>query len=279
VFTIPTQKTHPSPDDSLAQIDNPLRYEMIMYRTFIFVFTVFEYDYSGIFWLKYAIMFISSVLFVYQYFKYLPYYDESISFLYGYLNVVQLWIMITSLIALFTDVNGHLIIILIGLMPIYIMVKYIRGKRFDSIFFKQPEDSANEFEALIQCNAVSKVNNTSFKQELQLAGLVTLHLRECKSKTCPLHSLKQLYDPCINTFASDLDNIHPYRNNIFLKHFAKYYFDTALNKYNNNPKIKIAYAFFMFNSFRNIQSALTEIRQAKNYSLSMTQNFEIHKFE
>lgn len=281
IIAIPSQKIHPSANDFLAQLESPLRIEMIFYRTFVFAMTAFEYDYAAVFWLKYVVMFLASVLFVAQYFKYLPYYDYFISLLFGYFCSLQLWVLFCSLLTFITEINGHFVIMLVGAIPVFIAVKYVRDKRFDSIFFRQAENMGSELETLIRCNAVVALtlSKVSFRQEVQLAGLATLHLRECKNKECPLHSLASLYDPCADAFASDSDQGNPCRNQIFKKHFAKHYFDAARNNFSSSPTVKIAYAFYMFNSLRNVHAALLELREAKKSSPSIMQSFEIHKLE
>eukprot|EP00826_Nyctotherus_ovalis_P040318 TRINITY_DN3965_c0_g1_i3.p1 TRINITY_DN3965_c0_g1~~TRINITY_DN3965_c0_g1_i3.p1 ORF type:complete len:487 (-),score=83.17 TRINITY_DN3965_c0_g1_i3:234-1694(-) len=281
IIAVPSQKVHSSANDFLAQLENPLRIELVFYRTFVFAMTVLEYDYAAVFWLKYAVMFALSAFFVVQYFKYLPYYDYFVSLLFGYFCSLQLWVLFCSLLTFVMEINGHFVIMLVGAIPAFIAVKYVRDKRFDSIFFRQAENTGSELEALIRCHAVAELtlSKISFREEVQLAGLVTLHLRECKSKECPLHSLKSLYDPCVDAFASDLDQTNLCRNLIFKKYFAKHYFDSALSNFGSSPNVKIAYAFYMFNSFKNVHAALLELREAKKNSPSPMQSFEIYKLE
>lgn len=275
------QKTHPTGDDCLAHLDNPLQLELIIYRTFIFVLACLEDEYFGVFIVKYIVMIAASIMFIYQYIKYLPYFDEFISTLYGYFCFLHAWALAVSLLTFIISLTGHFIIFIVGVIPVYFVVQNIRTRRIELILLKPPDRTGSELEAIIQCHAVFSLTTSKItaEQEIRLTGLVNLHQKECQNKKCPLYSPKELYDPCLDKFVDDGDIESLHKNQVFLKHFTKLYFDKAIESYGGMPGIRIAYAFFLFNAFQNVHAALTELVYAKKSKPNIMQSFEIYKFE
>ncbi len=265
----------------LASLSSPLPLELLCYRTIVFITTTYENTYSTIFILKYIIMIGASVLFIYQYVKYLPYFDEFISTLYGFLCFLHAWVIAVSLITFIISLTGHFIIFLIGVIPVYIVVQNLRTRRIEMILLTQPDKTASELEAIIQCHAVYSLTTSKItpEQEIRLTGLVNLHQKECQNKRCPLYTPKELYDPCLDKFVEDGDIENLHKNQVFLKHFTKMYFDTAIGNFGSFPGIRISYAYFMFHAFNNVHAALTELVNAKKNKPNLMQSFEIYKFE
>ena len=226
-------------------------------------------------------MISASILFIYQYVKYLPYFDEFISTLYGFLCFMHAWVLANSLLTYIVTLTGHFVIFLVGIIPVYIVVKNLRTRRIEIILLTQPDRTSSELESIIQCHAVYSLTTSKItaQQEIRLTGLVNLHQKECQNKKCPLYAAKELYDPCLDKFVDDGDIENLHKNQVFLKHFTKMYFDIAIGNFGSMPGIRIAYAFFLFHAFNNVHAALTELMHAKKSKPNIMQSFEIYKFE
>lgn len=212
--------------------------------------------------------------------KFIPFFDEFISTLYGFLGFLHCWVMINSLVTYIVPLTGNFVIVLVGVIPVYFVVSNLRSRRIDLILLKQPDKTSSELEAIIQCHAVYSLVSSKItpEQEIRLTGLVNIHQKECQNLAkCPLHNPQELFDPCLDKFVEDTENLH--KNQVFLKHFTKMYFETAINNYQSLPGIRIAYASFLFHAFSNVHAALTELNYAKKSKPNIMQSFEIFKFE
>ena len=58
---------------------------------------------------------LSSIYFLFQYFKFLPYYNTSVSFVFGAMLGVYFWISLNALLAQLYSMVGFVTIIFIGL--------------------------------------------------------------------------------------------------------------------------------------------------------------------
>lgn len=262
-------------------MDDPFQLELACYRTIIFILVCFENDYFAVFLIKYLIIIFTSVLLAYQYLKYLPYYDDFISILFGYLIFLQVWILANSLLTFAGSLTGNFMIVLVGLVPAYLTVKRIRTRILEIILLKPPDKTSTELEAIIQSHAVYSLitSKITTEQEIRLIGLVNLHQNNCQNQDCPLHRAQELFDPCLDKFIDEesLEKLH--KNQIFLKHFTKMYFEEGIINFCNMPGIRLAYASFLFHAFNNVHAALTELAFAKKNKPNIMQSFEIYKFE
>ena len=275
------RQSHPTPNDVLADLENPLLLELIFYKTGVFILCSFDESFFGVFIIKYALMICFSLIMIYQYIKYIPYFDEFVSTLFGYFWFLHIWTIAISIMTYIIDLTGHYIMFLTVIIPLYLVVRNIRKKLIDNALLERPDKITLEREALMQCYAVNSLTTSKItsEEEIRLIGLVNLHQKECKNKDCALYYPNELYDPCSGKFVNDGDVENLHKNQVFLKHFTKYYFDTAVSNFGNMPGIRLSYAFFLFHSFKNVHAALTELVSAKKNKPNIMQNFEIYKFQ
>jgi hypothetical protein len=254
---------------------------MTCYRTAVFLLCSFETDYFPIFLIKYLVMGAASILFIYQYVKYLPYYDEFVSTLYGFLSFLHAWLIVVSLLTFIMSLTGHFVIFLVGVIPIYVVVMNLRTRRIEVILMKPPKTAASELEAILQCLAVYSLTTSKIspEQEIRLTGLVNLYLKETTDKNDPLLRPEELYDPCLDKFVDppEVENLH--KSQVFLKHFTNMYFAAAIGQFGNAPGIRIVYAYFLFDAFHNVHAALMQLMHARSNKPNLMQSFEIYKFE
>jgi hypothetical protein len=229
----------------------------------------------------YSLSIVGGVLFSFQYVKYLPYFDETISIVFGFLCFLLVWIQANSLLIFVVPVTGHFLAILVGVVPIYILAVYVRQHLVSCLLLKQPDKIESELEAIIQAYAIYAMSKPTSSEEAkhQIAGLIEMHLQECHKPECPLHDPAKLYDPCVNQHVEEVDTATLHTNRVFLKHFVKMYFEESINNFGTYPGLRIAYASFLLYSFGNVNAALTQLACAKRSKLSTLQNFEVYKFE
>eukprot|EP00826_Nyctotherus_ovalis_P065485 TRINITY_DN9629_c0_g6_i1.p1 TRINITY_DN9629_c0_g6~~TRINITY_DN9629_c0_g6_i1.p1 ORF type:complete len:325 (-),score=54.00 TRINITY_DN9629_c0_g6_i1:505-1479(-) len=275
------RQSHPDPEDALSETENPLILGMILYRTFVFAMGTFEEKYFGVFIVKYVVMIMMSALFIWQYIKYFPYFDSYMSVLYGYCLFMHAWVIIVSLMTYIVPFSGHLVMFLTGVLPAFLVVFNIRSRLIYELTVTLPDQINSELAAIMQCYSINMLISSKIppNQEIVLTGMIYFHEKECKDKDCPIHLLNELYDASMGKLASDENTENLRKNQVYLKHYVKLYYTIAVSKFESSPGIRIAYAFFLFYTLRNIHTSLTELAYAKKLNPNITQNFEIYKFE
>lgn len=91
---------------------------------------------------------ITSIYFLYQYYKYLPYYNSFVSIFFGCMIGIYFWITVNALLAEFFRVHGHIVIILIGVPIMCYLVKSVRDSRIESLMSKTTEQMSNDIDSL-----------------------------------------------------------------------------------------------------------------------------------
>lgn len=263
------------------RLDNPITIELISFRTVIFVLSTFDSNLVGFFLIKYFLTIGVSIFLSYQYMKYLPFYNETVSIIFGFLCYLLTWLVANSVLVFLIPLSGHFIVLIVGIIPIYLLVKSMRSRIIDELLMKQADQTITELESITQCFAVYSLIKTKNdpEEEIKLIGLVNLYLKDGKRTKASLLDTLEFYDPCIDKHVKEGDSMNLHRNPVFLKHFAKSYFEVGIVNFGNYPGIRIAYASFLFHAFKNIHGTLSELAYAKKSKPNIMQSFEIFKFE
>ncbi len=146
----------------------------------------------------------SSLLFCYQYFKYIPYFCPFVSVFWGTLLCSYCWVSLNALVMMLADVSGHLIIIAFGIPLIAYSVRNLREKRIEHLLLLTLEKIKSDTDALIQIQTIQdmiKQAKVTQKAEVTLVGYVNLHLAECKAKECPCKNDAELFDAATGKFS------------------------------------------------------------------------------
>lgn len=69
----------------------------------------------------------------YQYYKTIPYYNTFLSIFVGSMVYIMGWVSINALLMKLLKVEGHVIIIFIGIPFIVLLVKNLREKRIENL--------------------------------------------------------------------------------------------------------------------------------------------------
>ncbi len=70
-----------------------------------------------------------------------------------------------------------------------------------------------------------------------------------------------------------------HKDAIFLSHFTKRLYEDALNKFINSPFIHIAFAYYLFETMKNVHAALVELNIAAKKKPSLQQQFTIFRYK
>ena len=176
------------------------------------------------------------------------------------------------------NVYGHLIIIFIGVPIISALVKNLREKRIEDLLLTNVDKLKLDVDALIQIYTVQKLvkgGNINHVDEVTLIGIVNLHILECQNLDCPCKNDSELYDAVSDKFS---DRSLPCNKDIiFLHHFNKRLYEDALNKFINSPSLHIAFAFYLFETMRNVHASLVELNISEKKKPSLQQQFTIFR--
>jgi hypothetical protein len=85
----------------------------------------------------------------YQYFIFIPYYNQFVSIFFGSIINIYTWITFNCLLTKILTVSGHVIIILIGVPIIINIVIYLRKQRIEFLMDNTMDKINNDIDALI----------------------------------------------------------------------------------------------------------------------------------
>ena len=118
-------ETQPVKEDALSRLDSNFEIIMLIYR--VLIGTLTQFCYAGFCsWIMIAISVVSSVYFLFQYFKYLPYYNSFVSIFFGSMLSIYCWVSLNAVLMEFYHISGHILIILMGIPIVCRLVVYLR---------------------------------------------------------------------------------------------------------------------------------------------------------
>ena len=187
------------------------------------------------------------------------------------------------------NVYGHIVIICIGIPIIFGLVKSIRELRLQSLLLLNIDKMKTDSDALNQIFSLQKLIKEScikHKDDVTLIGIVNLHVLECQNMECPCKNESALYDAASEKFSSrkgkfkQLYKLVGYHKDlIFLNHLIKKFYEEALNKFGNSTLLRVAFAFYLFDTMKNIHAALIELNLSSKKKPSLQQQFSIFRFK
>lgn len=251
------------------------------YRGAVFVLSGFD-DFAVCYIAKCALTGVASIVLIYRYLKFICFHNKRVSIMFGTYSFVLFWIIFNLLLSYIFSMIGHFIIISIGIIPIYFLVKRITASLLDSLMLRSKSKLVNENEAIVQACAILTLTieaQTDLNQRARLIGLIAGHLKDCKTLNCPLHSPASLYDPCTHSQVGSISCQLLYTSPTFLKHFCKSYYEDAAVSFETSAEVHLAFALFLFYSLRNIHSSLSELAIAAKCKPNFIQRFEIYKLK
>jgi hypothetical protein len=137
---------------------------MLVYRVFIVAFSlVCSSTYCS--WILVVIYLLSSSVLTYQYFMQIPYYNSLVSVFFGSLVTIYFWISINAVAMKLFYVDGHIIVISLGIPIIVFLVKSLRAMRIDTLVHSTIDKLSNDIDALIQITIIAEwsIGNNGIK--------------------------------------------------------------------------------------------------------------------
>ncbi|CDW90925.1 pas pac domain protein [Stylonychia lemnae] len=283
VIALLYNETQPVKGDALSRLDSNFEVIMLIYR--VLIGTLSQFCLSGFCsWILIAFSFISSLYFQYQYFKFLPYYNNFVSIFFGSMVGIYTWITINGILTQFYDVQGHIVIIFIGIPIICALIKRIRETRIESLMMSTTEKMQSDIDSLNQICLIQTWLNDGGKhsdldKEMKVKGLINLHIAECTIDDCVCKNLDELYDIQNDQYLNTMNSEDMHSNQVFVNHFNKQLYTEALNKFINSPSIHISFAFYHFSAMKNIHAALHELKIASKKRPTLQQQFTIFRYQ
>jgi len=232
-------------------------------------------------WSLIIFSFLASMALCYQYYKYIPYYNSFVSVFCGSLIFIYFWVSVNAIFMMSLDLNGHLIIIFVGVPILAALVRNLREIRIRHLMETNVDKLKLDIDALIQIHNMTDFTKGGQKDQahkMTMIGIVNLHIVECQNSECPCKDEYELYDVTTGTFSFH-NRQAPHQDEIFLNHFIKRLYEDSLNKFINSPSIHIAFAFYLFKVMKNIHASLVELNIAIKKKPSLQQQFTIFRYK
>lgn len=125
VIALLYNETQPVKDDSLSRLESTFELLLLCYRIFVCSFSMMCST-SSCAWLLLFVYCASGCTMTYQYYIYIPYYNELVSIFFGSIINLYTWIALNCFITMFWQCSGNMIILLMGAPLIVICVIYLR---------------------------------------------------------------------------------------------------------------------------------------------------------
>lgn len=176
------------------------------------------------------------------------------------------------------NIYGHATIICIGIPIIAGLVKYLRQTRIHELLLLSADKMKTDFDVINQIVKIQQMIKDSFVNKLEdvdLIGLVNLHVLECVNQDCPCKNEATLFDAATMKFSKRTVGYH--RDITFLNHFCKRMFEDALGKFLNSALLHIAFSYYLFDTMKNIHASLVDLNFGSKKKPTLLQQFAIFR--
>jgi hypothetical protein len=174
-------ETQPVQEDCLSRMESSFEVGLVIYRSLVAAFAGFCNG-ETCSWILIAVYIIASGFLCFQYYKQVPYYNSFISIFCGSTLFTYFWIAINALLMKFLQVNGHIVIIIVGIPLIVYLVKSLREFRIESLMKTNIERLSSDIDALIQVNKITDFSrgvHRDQQERMTMIGVINLHITEC----------------------------------------------------------------------------------------------------
>ncbi len=121
----------------------------MVYRSVVATFATFCHT-DVCTWILISVYIVVSAMLCYQYYKQIPYYNATVSIFSGSLIFIYFWVSFNALLMKLVTVNGHIVIIFIGMPLIILLVKNLREKRIENLMKTNIDKLRLDIDSLIQ---------------------------------------------------------------------------------------------------------------------------------
>jgi hypothetical protein len=194
-----------------------------------------------------------------------PYYNSFVSVFCGTVIFGYAWVSLNALLMKFLAVEGHLVIILVGLPMIWYLVRSLREWRIEALMKSSIEKLGTDIDALLHVHKMvdfSRGRHADQAERMTMIGVINIHVAECQNLECPCKETYELFDIKLGDFqVRNYSQMH--QDEVFLNHFIKRLYDDALAKFVNSPGIHIGFSYYLFKAMNNIHASLLELNFAQ----------------
>jgi hypothetical protein len=148
ILSLLYNETQPVKEDSLSRLESTFELLLLCYRIFVCTFTTLCHS-EICAWIILIVYLTSGITMSYQYFIFIPYYNQFVSIFFGSIINIYTWITFNCLLTKILTVSGHVIIILIGVPIIINIVIYLRKQRIEFLMDNTMDKINNDIDALI----------------------------------------------------------------------------------------------------------------------------------
>ncbi|EGR29894.1 PAS domain S-box family protein [Ichthyophthirius multifiliis] len=206
-----------------------------------------------------------------------PYYDQEVGLFYKIVTTYYLWTntnLLTSQILQGMQFNGGLISWLIGLPFIVMIMLTTKKSRIDTLIrsqmkFRSGEQIQGHLRYVLQLIEDQKKDKNAY---MLLIGYVEKHKETCQEEDCPLKQKRskkrnqqetEMEETCRNLI-KEIDRI----------------FQNGLKKFPNCTKLRISYAFFLMERFKNKrEKSFQQFKIAEKTKPSFDEQFIIYRYK
>ncbi len=279
-------------EDGLARLDTNSEVYFCSYRVIISLLGrwLIERDLN---WVLLVMHFFYATIFAYKYYRYVPYYNATISGLNGGCIVLHLWLIVNLIIYDFLGGDGTAnnnrkytgvaVVIALGMIIIYgsawsVRKQLIRQKLIEIHHAKITTEE--ELDLYVQ-NLLQLYNLQQLKteDELLLRGIVSRHKAECMDVDCPLQKPagELLYHPATEIESGgDKTNV---RDKIVVLSLINSIFKERERRLGDQAGacLHLIFGNFLFKEMGNIHMAIVEVMKAQKASPSYQQEISIYQ--
>ena len=91
---------------------------------------------------------------MHQYFKFIPYYNNFVSIFFGSLTGIYFWVSVNALISQFYQIDGNILIILLGVPIVVLLTKYLRDYKLDKLMMTEADKLESDIDSLNQITTI-----------------------------------------------------------------------------------------------------------------------------
>lgn len=148
IFAMLYNETQPVQEDALSRMETNFEVSLIFYRSLVGAFSAFCQSQTCN-WILIAVYILSGAVMCFQYYKQVPYYNNFVSVFCGTILFSYLWVSLNALLMMFLQVDGHIVIIIVGIPMIAFLVKNLRDSRMEVLLKTTIDKLTTDIDALL----------------------------------------------------------------------------------------------------------------------------------
>jgi len=128
-----------------------------------------------------------------------------VSIIFGTSVFSYFWISFNALLMQFTNIQGHLIIIFVGIPLLFQLVKTLRERKMNWLIRTNIKDLKIESDCLQKIHLINDLGKGICDYEshqIDFIGMIEVHYLECVKDSCPCNEELELYDSFMKIYSN-----------------------------------------------------------------------------